>query len=165
MMIAITLATLALIPLLAIVGFVQVLYLESMRLRTRDLPSLKFFKETLEDRLGMKTEQGAGAFSLIKHTLLVFVGLCYFAWFADGQPWQWTAFWQAGLAAWLTMLAVSYALPQLLYRRTKADWLLPLVPVLRGMAWIARPFEAMLSFFQSLIDLTDDTTVPEEAPT
>ena len=165
MMIAITLATLALIPLLAIVGFVQALYLESMRLRTRDLPSLKFFKETLEDRLGMKTEQGAGAFSLIKHTLLVFLGLCYFAWFADGQPWQWTAFWQAGLAAWLTMLAVSYALPQLLYRRTKAEWLLPLVPVLRGMAWIARPFEAMLSFFQSLIDLTDDTTVPEEAPT
>jgi CBS domain containing-hemolysin-like protein len=165
MMIAVTLATLALIPFLAIVSFVQVLYLESMRLRTRDLPSLKFFKETLEDRLGMKTEQGAGAFSLIKHTLLVFVGLCYFAWFADGEPWQWTVFWQAGLAAWLTMLAVSYALPQLLYRRTKADWLLPLVPLLRGMAWIARPFEAMLSFFQSLIDLTDDTAVQEEAPT
>jgi CBS domain containing-hemolysin-like protein len=165
MMIAVTLATLALIPFLAIVSFVQVLYLESMRLRTRDLPSLKFFKETLEDKLGMKTEQGAGAFSLIKHTLLVFVGLCYFAWFADGQPWQWTTFWQAGLAAWLTMMAVSYALPQLLYRRTKADWLLPLVPLLRGMAWIARPFEAMLSFFQSLIDLTDDTAVQEEAPT
>ena len=47
------------------------LYLESLRLRTRDLPSLKFFKETLEDKIGLKTEQGAGAFSLIKHTLLV----------------------------------------------------------------------------------------------
>ena len=47
------------IPVLAIVSFVQVLYLESMRLRTRDLPALKFFKETLEDKLGMKTERGA----------------------------------------------------------------------------------------------------------
>src|ERR1700758_5578103 len=86
MIAAVIVATLLVIPLLVLVTFVQLLYLESMRLRTRDLPSIKFFKETLEDRLGMKTEQGAGAFSLIKHTLLVFVGLCYFAWFADGQP-------------------------------------------------------------------------------
>ena len=40
---------------------------------------------------------------------------------------------------WLTMIAVAYALPQLLYRRTTAHWLLPLVPLLRGLAWLARP--------------------------
>ena len=56
MTIAVILATVVAIPLLAIVSFVQVLYLESMRLRTRDLPALKFFKETLEDRLGLKTQ-------------------------------------------------------------------------------------------------------------
>ena len=85
MTLAIVLATVIAIPLLAIITFVQVLYLESMRLRTRDLPSLRFFKETLEDRLGMKTERGAGSFSLIKHSLLLLVGICYFAGFADGQ--------------------------------------------------------------------------------
>jgi putative hemolysin len=63
------------------------------------------------------------------------------------------------------MIAAAYALPQLLYRRTQAEWLLPLVPLLRGMAWLARPFEAMLSFFQSLVDLADDTAVAEEPPT
>jgi CBS domain containing-hemolysin-like protein len=165
MIFAIVVATLIAIPLLAIIAFVQVLYLESLRLRTRDLPSIKFFKETLEDRLGLKTEQGAGTFSLIKHSLLIFVGLGYFAWFAGGAPWQWSVFWQAAVAAWLTMIAVAYALPQLLYRRTRAEWLLPLVPMLRGMAWLARPFEALLSFFQSLVDLADDTAVAEEPPT
>ena len=120
MTVAIPLATLIAIPLLAIVTFVQVLYLESMRLRTRDLPSIKFFKETLEDKLGMKTEQGAASFSLIKHTLLVFIALGYFAWLTDGVPWEWSLFWQAGLEAWLTMMAAAYALPQLLYRRTTA---------------------------------------------
>ncbi len=169
MMIAVILATVVAIPLLAIVSFVQVLYLESMRLRTRDLPALKFFKETLEDKFGMKTERGAGAFSLIKHTLLLLVGICYFAWIADGQPWGWETFWQAGVAAWLTMMAVSYALPQLLYRRTKAAWLVPLVPFLRGVAWVALPFEALLSLFQSLIDLADDTSAAssfkKDAPT
>jgi len=165
MMLAAIVATLVVIPLLAVVTFVQVLYLESMRLRPRDLDSLKFFKETLEDKLGMSTEQGAGVYSLLKHTLLVLLGISYFAWFADGQPWGWNVFWQAGLAAWLTMVALTYALPQLLYRRTKAEWLLPLVPFLRGIGWIGRPCEALLSFFQSLIDLGADTEAAEEPPT
>ncbi|MBZ5577737.1 MAG: hemolysin family protein [Acidobacteriia bacterium] len=172
MMLATALVTLAAIPLLGLVTFVQVLFLESMRLRTRDLPSLKFFKETLEDKLGMSTEQGAGVFSLIKHTLLVLLGILYFALFAgrhsgfiDGATWTAAEFWQAAVAAWFTMIAASYAIPQLLYRRTAGHWLLPLVPLLRGMGWLARPCEALLSFFQSLVDLTDDAAAAEETPT
>jgi putative hemolysin len=165
MILAVALATLVAVPLLGLVTFVQLLYLESLRLRTRDLPSLKFFKETLEDKLGLKTEDGAGSFSLIKHTLLVLLGIFYFAWFADGEPWHAAVFWQSALAVWLTMVAVSYALPQLLYRRTTARWLVPLAPLLRALAWIARPCVALLGFFQSLVDLTDDAAAAEEAPT
>jgi len=164
MMWVVALATFVAVPLLGLVTFVQLLYLESLRLRTRDLPSLKFFKDTLEDKLGLKTEQGAGAFSLVKHTLLVLLGALYFAWFADGQPWHAAVFWQAALSVWLTMVAISYALPQLLYRRTGGRWLLPLVPLLRALAWVARPCIALLTFFQSLIDLADANTAAEEAP-
>jgi CBS domain containing-hemolysin-like protein len=162
---AVAIAALLIVPLLGLVTFVQVLYLESMRLRTRDLPSLKFFKDTLEDKLGLKTEEGAGTFSLIKHTLLGFLGLLYFAWFADGQPWHWAVFWQAALSVWLSMIAITYALPQLLYRRTGGHWLLAIAPLLRAMAWLAHPCVALLEFFQSLVDLTDDTSVQEEEPT
>src|SRR5581483_1256286 len=123
MIFAVALANLLILPLLGVVTFVQVLYLESLRLRTRDLPSLKFFKDTLEDRLGLRTEEGAGAFSLIKHTLLAVNAILYFAWFADGQAWRWSGFWQALLASWITMVALTYALPQLLYRRTRGEWL------------------------------------------
>jgi putative hemolysin len=165
MIFAVMLAAFVATPLLGLVTFVQLLYLESLRLRTRDLPSLEFFKDTLQDRIGLKTEDGAGTYSLIKHTLLVLLGMFYFAWFADGQPWNAAVFWQAALAVWLSMLAVAYALPQLLYRRTSARWLVPLVPLLRGLAWAARPLVATLGFFQSLIDLTDDHNADEEAPT
>ncbi len=165
MIAAVIVATLFAVPLLGLVTFVQLLYLESLRLRTRDLPSLKFFKETLEGKLGLRTEQGAGAFSLVKHTLLVLLGALYFAWFADGAPWHAAIFWQAALAVWLTMIAVSYALPQLLYRRTAGYWLLPLVPMLRGIAWVARPCVALLGFFQSLIDLADPDAEQEDPPT
>jgi CBS domain containing-hemolysin-like protein len=53
----------------------------------------------------------------------------------------------------------------LLYRRTQAAWLLPLVPLLRLFALIARPFVAGLAFFQSLIDLTDDAHAAADEPT
>ena len=162
---AVILAALVATPVLGLVTFVQLLYLESLRLRTRDLPSLEFFKETLEDKIGLKTEDGAGAFSLIKHTLLVLVGIFYFAWFADGQPWNGEVLWQAALAVWLVMIAVAYALPQLLYRRTSGRWLMPLVPVLRALAWVVRPCVALLAFFQSLVDLADDSTAATEEPT
>lgn len=165
MMPAVILATWIAIPLLGLVSFVQLLYLESMRLRTRDLPSLKFFKETLEDKLGMKTEQGAASFSLIKHTLMVLLGTLFFAWFADGNPWRAAIFWQAALAVWITMVTVAYALPQLLYRRTTGEWLVALAPLLRGLAWSVRPAIAFLSFFQSLVDLADAGGAEEEEPT
>ena len=165
MILAVVVALVVIIPLLALVTFVQVLYLESLRLRTRDLPSLKFFKDTLEDKIGIATEDGAGAFSLVKHTLLSVLGILYFAWFAGERPWHAAIFWQAVAAVVLTMIAVSFALPQLLYRRTSGHWLLPLVPLIRLFALIARPCVALLTFFQSLIDLTDDASTAADEPT
>ncbi len=165
MMAAVIVATLLAVPLLGLVTCVQLLYLESLRLRTRDMPSLKFFKETLEEKIGLETEQGNESFSFVKHTLLVLLGALFFAWLADGAPWHAAIFWQTALAVWLTMVTFSYVLPQLLYRRTTGRWLLPLVPLLRAIAWIARPCVAVLDFFQSLVDLADPDAKQEEPPT
>ena len=165
MMVAVAVFTLLAIPLLGLITFVQLLYLESLRLRTRDLPSLKFFKSTLEDKIGLDAEDGAGTFSLIKHTLLVLLGIAWFAWMADGQPWHWQVLAETALVVWLTMVAVAYALPQVLYRRTEARWLVPLAPLLRGVALLARPCVALLGFFQSLVDLGDEGNGAEEPPT
>jgi len=165
MMLAVAVASCIAVPLLGLATFVQLLYLESLRLRTRDLPALKFFKDTLEDRIGLKTEQGAGAFSLIKHTLLVLIGVLFFAWFQDGSKWNVTVFWETALCVWLTMVFAAYLVPQVLYRRTRAAWLLPLVPLLRGLAWAVWPCVVLLDFFQSLIELADDTPDQKEEPT
>ena len=45
-------ATIVWAVLLCVITVVQILYMESLRLRSRDLPALQFFKETLEDRIG-----------------------------------------------------------------------------------------------------------------
>jgi putative hemolysin len=161
---AIAILALAAIPLLAVITTVQLLYLESLRLRPRDLPSLAFFKDVLDDKLGLKADDGAGAFSLVKHTILALSGVLYFAWVAYGSVWNWAMFWQSALAVWLTMVVASYAIPQLLYRRTKGRWLVPLVPVLRFIAALARPGVAILGFYQSLMELAGDSAGEKDEP-
>jgi CBS domain containing-hemolysin-like protein len=153
------------IVLLVLVTFVQMLYLESLRLRSRDLPSLKFFKETLEDRIGLKTEDGAGSFSVIKHTLLALLGVGFLAGFSAGYRWTVQTFLEAIVSAWITMIVAAYAAPQVLYRRTEGSWLLPVTPLLKLLALAAKPFVFLLSLFQSLIELGDDKNGTEEAPT
>src|ERR1700736_1745495 len=138
---------------LCLVTLVQLFYMESLRLRTRDLPSLQFFKDTLQDRLGARDQTGVLVFSLVKHTALLLLVVCFIAASSSKGTLGWKDLAEAALFAWLAMLVSTYVVPQLLYRKTSGRWLVPLVPVLRGVALVVRPLAALLGFFQSLVDL------------
>jgi CBS domain containing-hemolysin-like protein len=155
----------ALAVLLSLIAFVQLLYLESLRLRTRDLPSLEFFKETLEKALVMKTETGLLSFSLIKHSLILIIAVLILDGFCAGGPISWIAFSEAAIVAWGTMLLVTYLIPYALYRRTAAEWLLPLAPLLRTLALAVRPLVFALSLLDSLTAPHDEAPGHEEPPT
>lgn len=138
--------------LLTVVGFVQHLYLESLRLRTRETAALEWFKEHLQDELGYETEHGAFVFSLIKHTLLV---LCGAALVLASPGAGWLARLEPAAAAWLVMIIASYVLPQMLYRRSSGRWISPLVPLLRLMEFLFRPVTLTLAFFEKLFELSE----------
>ena len=131
--------------LLSLVSFVQLLYLESLRLRTRDLPALEFFKKTLEPALGMKTETGVLSFSLLKFTLMLLVSILILDGASAGRPITWIAFTEGAIAAWGAMMLATCIVPYVLYRRTAAEWLLPLTPLLKALALLARPVVFSLS--------------------
>jgi len=142
---------------------IQVLYLEALRIRARELPSLEFFKSTLEAKLGMETELGALTFSLVKHIGLAVIGCLTLA--ATAQS---TTGAEALVAAILlvTVFAIvgSYAIPQVVYRKTAGHALLALVPFFRVLALLMRPLTWALNFLQSLFDLGDHPQA-DEAPT
>jgi putative hemolysin len=149
--------------LLCVLTVFQTMYTESLRLRGRALPTLEFFKETLEDRIGLEPRHGVLVISLIKHTLLLLLGiLCVAA--ALNAPFGFETWLEAALFAWLTMLLSTYVLAPLLYRKTTGHWLLPLAPVLRISALVVRPLTAVLGFFQSLVELAEAEQVHEESP-
>jgi putative hemolysin len=157
-------ATILWAVLLCLITVVQILYMESLRLRSRDLPALQFFKESIEERIGVTGDAGVLAFSLIKHTLVLLLGVCFLE-TAMGDPAHgWQNLLEAALFAWLTMLISTYVVAQLLYRKTSGRWLLPLTPLLRLCALLVRPLTAILGFFQSLVEMSEPAKTNEEGP-
>ena len=155
-------ATILWAALLCLTTVVQILYMESLRLRSRDLPALQFFKEKLEERIGVTGDAGVLAFSLIKHTLILLLGVFFLATReSEAAPWQ--NLFEAALFAWLTMLLTTYVFAQVLYRKTRGHWLLPLAPILRVCALLVRPLTAVLGFFQSLVELSEPAAAHEES--
>jgi putative hemolysin len=150
--------------LLGFVSYVQLLYLESLRLIRHEVGSLEYFRETLAERIGLETEHGSLAFSLVKHASLFLLGLFYLcALVRPGVP-HWQSVLEAMGLAFLAMLVSTYFVPLFLYRRTSGRWMMKLLPVIKLMAAAATPLAALVKMFQSLLDLDKDGN-GETAPT
>ncbi len=150
--------------LLCFVSYVQLLYLESLRLIRRDFPSLEFFRETLAEKIGLELEHGSLAFSLIKHVSLFLIGVFYLCAFVRPNTPHWQSVLEAIGASFAAMLISTYLVPQFLYRRSSVLWLNKALPATKLLAAAARPLAALVRGFQSLLDL-NHTNSDETAPT
>jgi len=150
--------------LLALASSVQLLYLESLRLRTRDLPALEFFKSTLEEKIGLETDHGALSFSLLKHVTLALLGVLVLGSFLS-YTFTWLLLLEACLTSVVLMLIAGYAIPQIFYRRSNGTWLVPMVPLLRSLAVALKPVTAVFNFFYSLVEISHENSGSEEPAT
>src|SRR4051812_31432846 len=138
------LVVLILAGLLVLSTVLQTLYMEAMRLRSRETPMLEFFKETLEDRIGVKGESGALAFSLIKHTIIVLLTILVLTVSTRNALLSDFGLLESAAIGWIVMIGCSYVLPQLIYRRTSGRWLLTISPLIVGLTVVVRPLSAIL---------------------
>ncbi len=142
--------------LLAFVSYVQLLYLESLRLLRPEVPALEYFRASLAQKIGLEPEHGSLTFSLIKHVSLPLAGLFYLcALVRPGIP-AWQSVLEAVFVSFLAILVTTYLVPMFLYRRTSGLWMLRVLPVIKIMAACALPLTAVLRTFQSLLDLDKD---------
>ena len=156
-------AVLALAVLLVFGSYLQLLYLESLRLIRRETKALSYFRESLQDKLGYDTEQGALRFSLVKHVSLPFVGVfVYCAINRSSVPYWQVVIESLGLSLGV-MLVSTYVIPQFLYRRLSSEWITGLVPFAKLVGASISPLSGPLRFFQNLLDLgqpTEDSQTP-----
>jgi putative hemolysin len=143
--------------LLLLVTLVQMLYLDTVRLRARELPFLELFRSGIDERLALKPDEGILTFSLVKHTILALMGALVYR--ITGS------FLEACLFSWVGMLALTYIIPQFLYRRTSGQWFVVLVPITRALIYSVRPLTAFLGFLQSLAQLGETGETAEEPST
>ncbi len=136
-----------------LVTCVQILYLESLRIKARELPALQFFKETLEPKIGLETERGAFTFSIVKHIGLTFMGCLILAITIESSP-LYEALLEAFLLAGMATVLGGYLIPQIVYRKTSGHGLIALVPLLRTLALLVRPLTWSVEFLESLFDLS-----------
>ncbi len=151
--------------LLVLLTYVQLLYLEALRLRPHERPALDYFKEHIQPRLGLETERGVLTFSLLKHTLLLFFAVIFIVlgWLLrDGNRIR--PILESFIFAWIAMLAATYVLPHILYRRTSGRWLGAAKPVLHGTAILMKPLVGIFAFFQSLTELGERAEAEQEEP-
>jgi CBS domain containing-hemolysin-like protein len=152
MTLLLTLAAAAVALLVTLVTCIQLLYLESLRVRTRELPALQFFREALEPRIGQDTERGALTFSLVKHIGLGILGCLIVAITIQSSP-LWEALAGAFLLTGLATVLGAHLIPQIVYRKTTGHGLAALVPVFRILALVTRPLTWIVEFLQSLFEL------------
>ncbi|MGA3188050.1 MAG: hemolysin family protein [Bryobacteraceae bacterium] len=162
MLLLILLAVLTAI-VVTLVTCLQVLYLESLRIRARELPALQFFKETLEKKLGLEMERGSLAFSLVKHVGLAILGCLAMAVAMEAQNGLDESLIISCLLAGLYTVIGTAVIPQLFYRRSSGHLLLPLIPLFRATLLLVTPLLWALEFLQSLSEL-GDTHIQEEPP-
>ncbi len=142
--------------LLAFVSYVQLLYLESLRLRRREAASLEFFRETLVPKIGLDPDQGSLAFSLLKHVSLFLVGILYLCALVRPGVAHWQSVVEASGLTFLVMLVSTYFIPMFLFRRSTGAWMTRMLPMIRLIALCAFPLTALVRAFQSLLDLDKD---------
>jgi putative hemolysin len=154
-----------LLVLVTLFTSIQTLYLEGMRLRTRDMPSLQYFKSDLEPRLNLRSEEGALTFSLWKHSCLVAFGALLLAQIIDGESLRLPELAESLAVAWLLMILCAYLIPQVLYRRTSGHWLAALQPFFTATALMVRPLVLALDFVHSLLDIVKQEAERDEPAT
>jgi putative hemolysin len=162
MTLAYSIAALLAAIIVTVVTCVQLLYLESLRIRTRERPALEFFKQTLEAKLGLETERGSRIFSLIKHVGLTIIGCLTLA-----ATWTSTPGWQGlisavVLAGFFTIVG-TYIIPQIVYRKSTGEGLLALAPLLRVLALVMEPLMWAIEFIESLFELRNAPQNAEDA--
>ncbi|HKF51111.1 MAG TPA: hemolysin family protein [Candidatus Acidoferrales bacterium] len=124
--------------------------------------NLDIFVAEIEPRVRINRVRAAGTFNLLARLWLVVVSVLtaraviLFA----GETWRIVA--EMIFFLGLEVIVGMQFLPALLLARTSGKWMIPVLPIVRGYAWLIWPVQAVLDFAISILHISDE---PGDAPT
>jgi CBS domain containing-hemolysin-like protein len=169
MILAVIIALVILSALLTLVSYVERVYAEMGKILSREFEeNVESYERRVEPRLGIGSTRIALSMQLLAQLCTAAVALIIgYVTFMDGR-WSWGEITQAAVAIVLIIVVFNRLLPYVLFIRTRGDWLIRLIPILRAVIWIALPLTIVLGFSMSVASLADaqepeDPEHPSEA--
>jgi len=154
---AIAIALLLLCGLLTLVSYVDRLYSEIGKFLSREFQdNIDAFEHSVEPRLKFSRERAALSVAVLSQLTTAAIALLLgFAVFREGV-WRIEEILQASLGLILIVIIFNRFLPFVFFMRTKGEWLVHWVFVLRVVIYFALPATLVLGFLRSVTALTKE---------
>jgi CBS domain containing-hemolysin-like protein len=162
MILAIITALVLLSLLLTLVSYVERVYAEMGKILAREFEeNIESFEQKVEPNLGVSTARIALSMQLLSQLTTATISLLIgYAIFIDGR-WSGGEIVQAAIAIVLIIIIFNRLLPYVLFIRTNGDWLAKLIPVMKGLIWVALPLTVILGFSMSVASLSEPAEAEE----
>jgi putative hemolysin len=147
--------------LLVLVSYLDRLYTESGKFLSREFQeNIEAFEKLVEPRLLRASQRAALTFAvltqLVTATIAFLIGFLVFR-----DNWVWAEIAQAIIGIILVIIACNRLLPYVLFTRTRGEWLVRFIPLLKGLVYFMVPITVVLGFGLSVAALAEPHE-PEE---
>jgi CBS domain containing-hemolysin-like protein len=155
MTIPLSIVLLVLMGMLALVSYVDRLYAEMGKFLSREFQeNIEAYEQQVEPRLKVTSERAALSMAMLTQLCVATIGLVI-GWLLFMER-RWVALdvVQALVSLVFIIVLFNRLLPYIFFVRTRGEWLVHFVPVLRVLIWIAMPATVVLSFALSVAALS-----------
>ncbi|MBO0910620.1 MAG: HlyC/CorC family transporter [Acidobacteria bacterium] len=162
MNLAIAITLVILFGLLTLSSYVDRLYAEAGKFLSREFQAnIDAFEQQVEPRLKVSRSRAALSMSVVTPLLMAGVAMVIgFAVFGEGG-WTREEVLEAVLSLILIAIVFNRFLPFVFFSRTKGEWLVRWVPLLRALIYLTFPITLILGFLQSVASLTREHNEPQ----
>jgi len=162
MTVPLSILLLVLMGMLALVSYVDRLYAEMGKFLSREFEeNIEAYEERVEPRLHVTRERAALSMTLLTQLCMAGIGVLIGYLLFMEKRWVVLDLVQAIVSLIFIIVIFHQLLPYLFFVRTKGEWLLHWVPVLRGLIYLAMPATLILGFALSVASLSREQVEKE----
>ncbi len=148
---------------LTLVSYVERVYTEMGKFLSREFQeNIEVFEQKVEPRLGVSRERAALSMAVLEQLVTAAIALLIAYTVFSGTHWSGREILQAAILIVLIVVTFNRLLPFVFFSRTRGEWLVPFLPVLRGLMYVCLPITIGLGFWISVASLSKERA--EEQP-
>ena len=148
--------------LLALVSYVERLYTESGKFLTREFQeNIEAFEHLVEPKLSSVSGRAALAIAVLVQTSTAAIAFLIAYLVFSGDRWTGPEVAQAAVGLVIVVIVCNRLLPYVFFTRTRGEWLVSFVPVLKVLIYLMLPITLVLGFSLSVAALAE-AHEPEE---